>query len=128
VSADEQKRELPSSALAEYVRDVVSVMRWRVALAIALMAAVGFTEGLGVLLLIPLLQLTGLDIQQGAAARLVSFVSAAFHRVGLTPTLPVVLAVFAGVMTLEALLTRWQTIVNRRLEFDFASGSRRSTC
>lgn len=99
------------------------MMRWRALAVLALLGVTGLVEGTGLLLLIPLLSAIGLDVQQGSVGRLASFITSAFHRFGLTPTLPFVLAVFVLVNILLAALRRTQTMVSASVERDVAVAS-----
>lgn len=109
----------------QYTRTLIAFMRWRVALALALSLAVSLFEGVGVLLVIPLLQLVGVGGRQGAVGGAVNLVSSAFALFGLRPTLPSVLLVFIAVNVLQALAARWQQLSGFALQAGFASGLRR---
>jgi ATP-binding cassette subfamily C protein len=82
----------------------------KVAVALMLMVGLGLMEGAGLLLLIPLLQLVGLDVQQGAAGRIHQFLQTVFIGFGLRPTLLTVLAAYVGLTAVQALLRRWHTV------------------
>ncbi|MBI2834275.1 MAG: ABC transporter ATP-binding protein [Acidobacteria bacterium] len=103
-----------------YASTFVRVLGWKVALALVLMTGLGLTEGLGFLLLIPLLNLVGLEVGQGGVGQFSVLVSRALEWVGAQSSLPAVLVVFTIIMSTQALLFRWQTIINRKLEYDFA--------
>jgi ATP-binding cassette, subfamily C, bacterial len=85
---------------------------------VVLTVGVGLFEGVGLLLLIPLLQLIGLDAQQGSLGSLLSGLRAGFAAVGITPTLPLVLALYVGVIALQSTLQRRQAVVHARLRAD----------
>jgi ATP-binding cassette subfamily C protein len=53
-------------SLGPYLSTLIRVMSWKVVLALGLMIGLSLTEGLGLLILVLLLQLVGLDVQQGA--------------------------------------------------------------
>ena len=108
----------------EYMRTLLRVMRWKVALAAVLMLCLTVTQGAQLLLLVPLMQLVGLDVQQGSIGWLAELVSSAFALTGLHPTLITVLAAFVLFTSLLALITRWQTIYNYKLEQDFVASLR----
>jgi ATP-binding cassette subfamily C protein len=67
----------------------------------ALTIGVSVFEGAGLLLLVPLLQLVGLDAQQGSLGSLLATLRRGFAAVGLEPTLPVVLTLYVGIMALQ---------------------------
>jgi len=82
--------------------------RWRARLSVALLAllAHGLVEGAGILLLLPLLAVVGIDVGRGSVGRLSSAVVAAFSAFRISPTLPAVLAVFVAANTVLAMLRR----------------------
>ncbi len=78
---------------------------WRAGVALALAAAVGLTEGLTLVMLVPLLSLAGISVQGGAeaiSARLESM----FRALSIEPTLIAVLAVYVVLAVLQATLVR----------------------
>ncbi len=103
------------AALAPLIRLVVFVP-WRAGLILFLLVAMGVLEGAGLVLLVPLLDAIGLDVQSGSVGRLASFTAAAFERLGLTPTLPLVLGVFLGLNLVLSLLRRMLAILSASLE------------
>ena len=71
------------------------------------------TEGIGLLLLIPLLQLVGVgDGQQGALSGGVAMLRVAFNAVGLQLSLGVVLVVYVVTVGLQGLLQRRGAVLN----------------
>lgn len=113
----------PFGALAEgsraYVATFIRVMSWKVALALILMLLMSATQGAQLLLLVPLMQLIGLDVGQGSIGWLARFVSSIFASLGIPLTLPSVLGAFVLFTTALALLTRWQVIFNFKLSQSF---------
>jgi ATP-binding cassette subfamily C protein len=105
-------------ALREFAREIWRLMPGRVAAAVALAVAVSFTEAAGVLALVPLLGIVGLPVPAGAAGRLGTVVESVFAAVGLRPTLAAVLGLFVGVMSLQALVLRSQTMAAWRVEME----------
>jgi len=108
-----------------YVVTLLKAMRWKVALALALTLCLSVAQGAQLLLLVPLMQLVGLDVQQGAVGWVAGFVSSIFAAVGLPVTLATVLGVFVLFSIGLALITRWQTTFNFGLEQDFVAALRR---
>lgn len=104
-----------------YLSTLLRVMLWKTALAVGLMVCLGLTEGIGLLMLVPLLQLVGLDVQQGAMGHLARFLASGFAALGLRPTLLSVLGVYVLIISLHGLLSCWQTAVNLSLEQDFVA-------
>ena len=107
------------TTLDRYFLTLIDLMGWKVALALGLMISLGLTEGVSLLMLVPLLQLVGLDVQQGSIGRLAEFVSSLFSAVGIHPTLIAVLCVYIFIVIVHSLLRRWETSVSLTLEYEF---------
>jgi ATP-binding cassette, subfamily C, bacterial len=103
----------------KYITTLTNLMGWKVGLALGLMICLGLTEGVSLLMLIPLLQLVGLDVQQGSIGRVASFVSSFFLAIGVRPTLITVLCVYILIVIIHSLLRRWETSVSFTLEHEF---------
>jgi len=108
-----------------YTSVLLETMSWRVALALVLMLCLSVTQGAQLLLLVPLMQAAGLNVGQGSVGWVADVTSSALAAVGLKPGLVTVLVVFALVTTLLALIARWQTIYNYKLQQDFVACLRR---
>jgi ATP-binding cassette, subfamily C, bacterial len=96
-------------------------MSWRVALALALMLLTSATQGAQLLLLVPLMQLVGLDVQQGSIGWLAQSVAGAFEFAGVPLTLVSVLGAFLVLTALLASLSRLQTVYIFKLQQDFVA-------
>ena len=107
--------------LRAYTMNLLATMRWKVALALALMILRTATQGVQVLLLVPLMQLVGLDVRQGSVGWLARIVAAAFELTGLPLTLATVLCAFVLFTTALALLTRAQMIFEQELRQEFVN-------
>ena len=99
-----------------YVALMASAGGWRGPVAVALTVETGLVEGVGLLFLVPLLGLVGVDLGSGAADAVAARVAGALSSAGLPLTLPVVLAVFVAITVAQALAAMAQTLVNLRLE------------
>jgi ATP-binding cassette subfamily C protein len=110
MTGDETPPPAPLGSLRQFAGEIWRMMPRRIAGAVALGVAVSLTEAAGVLALVPLLGIVGLPVPAGAAGRLGTVVVGAFAAVGLRPTLPAVLGLFVGVMVLQALVLRGQTL------------------
>ncbi len=97
-----------------YVRTLLAYARFGALPVMALMIFLGLTEGVGLLMLIPLLQLIGLD-DAGAPGGVVGLVARVWNTIGLNPDLPSVLCVYAGVVSFYALLQRCSSILNAEM-------------
>ncbi|MFN7917538.1 MAG: ABC transporter ATP-binding protein [Vicinamibacterales bacterium] len=108
----------PSSVLRELRRLVAAIVESSPRLAAATMVlalAVGLFEGVGLVALVPLLQLVGLDTQQGALDSVLRIFHALFAAVGLVPTLPVVLVTYVGIVVVQQVLARAGSLVQNQL-------------
>jgi len=94
--------------------EIVATSPARTAASVGLMLALSLTEGAGLLLLMPLLQLAGVS-DPNAVPEASGWLDQAFGIVGLRPTLSLVLGIFVAVSGLRALLQRLQTWVNASL-------------
>jgi ATP-binding cassette subfamily C protein len=108
-----------NGVLRKYIGTLVSVTSWKAALALLLMFCTSLTEGAGLLLLVPMLQVIGLDVQQGTVGWLAEFIASIFAAVGVQPTLVTVLGLYVLVVSAQALLRRRQTTFNVALQQEF---------
>jgi len=72
------------------------------------------TDGLTALLLLPLLDATGVDVAQGGIGRLGEYVRAAFSALHISATLGPVLVVFVAVNAVRSLLSQWRMMASVR--------------
>jgi ATP-binding cassette, subfamily C, bacterial len=99
--------------LISLLEGILSAAPRRALLALALTAAVGLTEGVTLLLLLPLLQLAGVVIE-GSVGSIASRLAATFEAVHVKPTLLSVLAVFVAISVLQALLVRARSLADTK--------------
>lgn len=111
--------------LRKYLTTLTCFMPWKVTLAIGLMVVLSFTEGVSLLMLVPLLQLVGLDVQQGSIGQLARFVSSFFSTLGIQPTLTAVLSIYVLIVIAHSLLRRLETSLSLTLEYEFVLGLRK---
>lgn len=102
----------------EHIVRLIREFRWRAVGVIVLLAVTGFLEGVGLLLLIPLLGAVGLEVQNGAIGQLAASVAKALSLLGLSPTLGAVLMVFLAVNIVLSLLRRLQMTVAAAVEHE----------
>ena len=110
--------------LRTYLATLLDLMSWRAALPLGLMVCLSLAEGVGLLLLLPLLQLVGLEVEQGSAGRLADFVSSVFTFIGVRPTLLIVLSIYVLITGLHALLQRWQVVASTAVQNRVVARSR----
>jgi hypothetical protein len=100
-----------SLTLGSYLRSLVATARWNLAGAFALIVLYSATEGNGIALLLPTLQVAGLNLEhQCEAGRYTRIITAAPLASGLHPQLPMLLAPFVILVGMRALLGDFQTI------------------
>ena len=104
-----------------YLTTLVGMTRWKLALALGLVLCTGLLEGTGILLLVPLLQLVGLDVQQSGVGWGGELIQSAFRGLGVSPTLIAVLGLYVLVVSLTALLVRWQTTNSFTLQHELVA-------
>nr|WP_319374718.1 ABC transporter ATP-binding protein [uncultured Methanobacterium sp.] len=114
-----------NSLLGQFTRNLTQLMPRKVTLAVILMVIISFNEAVSLLILIPLLQLVGLDVGQGSLGQLAGLVSGFFTFFGLQPTLIIVLIIYVLVISFSALLTRYQTLKTSQIQYEFAAHLRK---
>ena len=117
--------DTPFNALRGYLYTLAELLPGKVALTLALMLGLSFTEGIGLLMLVPMLQLIGLDTGRGPMGQVETLVSSFFGRLGMGPTLPVILAVYVAVVAVHALFHRLQAETGLSLQQEFVGSLRR---
>ncbi len=103
----------------KYISSLFNTMPRKAFLALGLMVCLSLTEGVSLLMLIPLLQLVGLDVQQGSIGRLAELISSFFSAIGIHPTLLAVLSVYVFIVIIHSLVRRWETSTSLSLEYEF---------
>jgi ATP-binding cassette subfamily C protein len=97
--------------LSSLLRGVFAAAPGRAFLALALTAAVGLTEGITLLLLVPLLQLAGIVVE-GPVGSIATRLASAFATFNVTPTLTTVLVVYVVLTVLQASLVRARSMAD----------------
>ena len=111
------KHDPKNRLFLEYLREVFDHAGIRAYFAIAVLIAMGLTQGIGLLMLIPFLQLIG--IGDSAPTGVVAIIGKIWDFSGLPLSLPAVLAVYVGIVSLYAVIQRWSTILNSKLSHAF---------
>ena len=97
--------------LRRFAALMVSTLRWRVALVFGVGLVSTLTAGFGLVLLVPLLSLVGVDAGGGSTEPFVAVVRDGLNRFGIAPSPAVLLALNALVLTASAALSRFQSIL-----------------
>ena len=107
--------------LWSYISTMVHLMSWRVGLALGLMVSLSLIEGVGLLMLVPLLRLVGMDTQGGELGAIDRFISSVFAAVGVHPTLVSVLIAYVLIISARGLLQRLQVNISSSLHYEFVA-------
>ena len=105
------------------VAAILTIAPGRALLALLLALALGLAEGVGLLALVPLLQLVGLEAG-GSLGPIMAGFSDAFDVIGLTPTLPLVLTLYVVIVLIQALLQRAQSAAQASMREEITHGLR----
>jgi ATP-binding cassette, subfamily C, bacterial len=108
-----------------FIALLVRLFPGRVLLVLALAVAAGLAEWLGLLLLAPLLSLAGLDLGGGTAFRIAAIAEHVLAGLSVSPTLPVLLVIYAAVVSGRAALQRCQSVAMADLESRLVRDTRR---
>jgi ATP-binding cassette subfamily C protein len=108
---------------------LLQIARWQLIAAVVIMTATSLTEGLGVALLFPILQVAGFNLaNQGHVGHYTGEVRDLLLRSGLRPSLwlPSLLLIFMLLMALRSLFSRVQSVLTFRttLGYELALGRR----
>lgn len=105
-----------SGGARDFLRTLFELASWNMALVLGLMLLRTVTSSFGLLMLVPMLGVVGLDVQEGSIGYITDFLRDGFSLIGLQPTLLAVLAVYLLIMTVNAALVRWQAVLGTSLE------------
>lgn len=94
-----------------FVRELVAASPQKALLSGIVMLGLGFTEGAGLLMLVPLLQLVGIDAGGGTLGRISQGMAGVFAWMGLRPTLGIVLLAYLAIVSVQGLLAWWQAVL-----------------
>src|ERR1700723_3702730 len=115
--------------ILEYVSSLIRTARWQLLAAVLIMTFTSLTEGLGVALLFPILQVAGFNLaNQGHVGHYTGEVRDILVRSGLRPSLwlATLLMLFLLLMALRSLFSRVQSVLTFRtvLSYELALGRR----
>jgi len=106
--------EHKQSTLLSVTKQFVAAAPRQVLIAATLALALGLTDGLTALLLLPLLDATGVNVAQGGIGRLGEYVRAAFSALHIPATLGPALVLFVAVNVVRSLLSQWRVMASVR--------------
>ena len=113
------------SLLGRYTNSLFQLMPKKVTLALCLMVLISLTQGVSLILLVPLLQLVGLNVTQGSLGQIAGVVSTVFTSLGLQLNIATVLIIYVAVISFIAILNRLQTLMTAEIQFQFAAHMRK---
>jgi ATP-binding cassette subfamily C protein len=118
LSAPRNELDLQASLrlLRRFAASTFAVAPGKLAETAVLTLVVGATEGIGLLLLVPLLQIVGLEAERGPLTGMISVLSSAFGAVGLKPTLGPMLSLYVVIVAARALLQRRQSVLSTAVQ------------
>src|ERR1700761_1647061 len=113
----------------QYLSSLMQIARWQLFAAVVIMTFTSLTEGLGVALLFPILQVAGFNLaNQGHVGHYTGEVRALLVRSGLRPSLWLasLLFIFMLLMALRSLFNRMQSVLTLRtaLTYELSLGRR----
>lgn len=107
------------SMLRSYIGALVDLAPWKFAFVSLLTVCVTLTESVGLLMLVPLLEVVGLDVGSGAVGRISGFITSIFDAVGARPTLIPILGLYVLVISARAFASSRQTTAATALAHNF---------
>jgi len=102
-----------------YAQSLVEDMPGQAALVMGLMAFMAVSEGASLLLLIPMLQMVGLDVGQGNLGQVAGAVAYAFSIFNIKPNLELVLILYIALVSLQSGLNRLQSNTSSYIQYHF---------
>jgi len=116
-----------NKTLREYLATLYRGTGWRLILTVLLAALCSLTEGIGILLLIPVLQVSGVNlVGQGSVGKLALWIDSALRRLHLTPSLPVILFIFLILISARTITVKLQMITGTTVQEKIQSYLRES--
>ena len=107
-----------------FVAATIALAPTRVAQSLIVTVGLTLVEGVGLLTLVALLQLIGVDTQQGPLSGIVSVWFSALSAIGVRSTLSIVLVVYLAIVAVETTLQRCQAGVSVRLQQEVVTALR----
>jgi ATP-binding cassette, subfamily C, bacterial len=131
-SAPHEQRTFAASSkrpFLQYMASLIQISRWQLVAAVFIMTVTSLTEGLGVALLFPILQVAGFNLaNQGHVGHYTGEVRDLLVRSGLRPSLWLasLLLIFMLLMALRSLFSRMQSVLTLRtaLTYELSLGRR----
>lgn len=104
-----------------YIKELYMQSRLKLVVNLALMVVLGMLEGIGILMLIPLLHLAGLMPDAATTSGMDQGVKYYFHMLGPSLSLPVVLLIYTAIILIQSWIQSYQSNLNARIQQSFYS-------
>jgi ATP-binding cassette subfamily C protein len=114
-----KQKEIHRQFLIRLSKDLFNFSGRRVIVSFVLQILTGFTQGIGILLLIPLLSLIGIFDNQGKGSDFVAKVVAFLHKTGIPGGIVTILLFYIVIVALSSALNSYQSLVNARIQQRF---------
>jgi ATP-binding cassette subfamily C protein len=103
--------------MRDFLFTLYDATRWRLILSILLAALCSLTEGIGILLLIPTLQVSGMSLTgQGKMQSFAESIDVALSWLHLPPSLPVLLGIFLVLISARTVIMKLQMVAGSAVE------------
>lgn len=99
-----------SHRLVTYLQDVTTILSWQAARAFGVTLLLTLTEGVGLFMRLPLLQMTGLELGPGPASQAANVITRSFVALHLPMSLSAVLFIYMLTVSVSSLLSRFETV------------------
>lgn len=109
--------------LVHYVRALFKYAGVRVSISLCLMVFMSLTQGIGLVMLIPFLQLIGLGGNE-AASGFVARLGNVLRWLGLPLNMPVILCLYVVIVAIHAIVARYRDVLNARIVNGFTQNLR----
>ncbi len=116
---DKTAPAVTAGTISAFARALMSYAGRKGIVMLALMLVVGLTEGIGLLMLIPMLQLIGLSGDSGAENAIVAAMTDSLATIGVPLTLPTLLTAYVVLVTLRAVLVRRRELTLAEIRLGF---------
>ncbi|MEI6435479.1 MAG: ABC transporter ATP-binding protein [Bacteroidota bacterium] len=113
------KKDINSKFLIRLSKDLFNFSGKRVIVSFVLQILTGFTQGIGILLLIPLLSLVGIFDKQGKGSDFIGKLVSFLHKTGIPGGIVTILLFYIVIVALTAALNNYQSIVNAKIQHRF---------
>lgn len=99
----------------QYIKSFIRYARWKIALSLGLGIFLGISEGVGLFMLIPLMDIIGIGGHSDKVEGVAAVVHKAMSIFGIAPTLVSVLCIYIALITMQSLASRVSQVVNAEL-------------